>query len=119
MSGMLITSAAAQQAVTAQHDAEAEKLLAAPATTRREFARSDVLAVLADVYDNAPAAQPRMIDMAARLIAGTAKDVFAAHDSLTNGGADNTKNWNTFTYVKQIPLSNSTEAIASAKCEQS
>ena len=47
MSGLLLTALAAQQTVTAQHDAEADKLLPAPATTRREFSQSDVLAVLA------------------------------------------------------------------------
>ena len=67
VSGLLLTSVAAQQTLTAQHDAEAEKLLPAPATTRREFSQSDVLAVLADIYDNTTSAQPRMIDVAARL----------------------------------------------------
>ena len=104
MSGLLLTSLAAQQTVTAQHDAEAEKLLPGPATTRREFAQSDVLAVLADVYDNGVSTQPRMIDIAARLIAENGRDVFAAHDSLSNGGSDSTKNWNTFAFTKQIPL---------------
>jgi hypothetical protein len=104
VSGLLLTSVAAQQMLTAQHDADAEKLLPAPATTRREFAQSDVLAVLADVYDNAAPAQPRVIDVAARLVADNGRDLFAAHDSLTNGGPDSAKNWTTFVLTKQIPL---------------
>jgi hypothetical protein len=90
--------------LTAQHDAEAEKLLPAPATTRRDFQQSDVLAVLADIYDNTAPAQPRVIDVAARLVSESGRDVFAAHDSLVNGGADTSKNWTTFVLTKQIPL---------------
>jgi len=104
VSGLLLTSAAAQQTLTAQHDSEAEKLLPAPATTRREFSQSDVLAVLADVYDNSAPAQPRVIDIAARIVAENGRDQFAAHDSLTNGGTDASKNWTTFAFTKQIPL---------------
>jgi VWFA-related protein len=104
ISGLMLTSLAARQAVTAQHDAEAEKLLPAPATARREFSQSDVLAILADIYDNSAAAQPRMIDLAARLVGDDGRDVFAAHDSLTNGGADSSKNWSTFAFTRQIPL---------------
>jgi len=104
VSGLLLTSVAAQQTLTAQHDAEAEKLLPAPATTRRDFQQSDVLAVLADIYDNTAPAQPRVIDVAARLVSESGRDVFAAHDSLVNGGTDTSKNWTTFVLTKQIPL---------------
>jgi hypothetical protein len=94
VSGLLVTSVAAQQALTAQHDAEAEKLLLAPATARRNFPQSDVLAVLADIYDNNTSTQPRTIDVAARLVADSGRDLFTARDSLTNGGTDNAKVWN-------------------------
>ena len=104
VSGMLLTSLAAQQTLTAQHDAEVEKLLPAPATTRREFSQSDVLAVLADVYDNTTSTQPRMIDVAVRLVTDSGRDAFAGHDSLSNGGPDKTKSWTTFVLTKQIPL---------------
>jgi VWFA-related protein len=104
VSGLLLTSLAAQQTLTAQHDAEVEKLLPAPATTRREFSKSDVLAVLADVYDNNTSTQPRMIDVAVRLVADSGRDAFAGHDSLSNGGPDKTKTWSTFVLTKQIPL---------------
>jgi VWFA-related protein len=104
VSGLLLTSVAAQQTLTAQHDAEAEKLLLAPATTRRTFPQSDVLAVLVDIYDNNTSTQPRTIDVAARLVTDSGRDLFTARDSLTNGGTDNAKVWNTYAFTRPIPL---------------
>ena len=103
-SGLLLTSVAAQQTLTAQHDTEAEKVLPAPATSRRTFAQDDVLAVLAEIYDNNPSRQARQIEMSARLIADGGREIFVARDSLGNGGSDNAKNWETFSFKREIPL---------------
>lgn len=104
VSGLLLTSLSAQQTVTAQHDAEAEKVLPAPATTRRTFAQNDVLGVLAEIYDNNPSRQARQIEMAARLIADSGREVFIARDAVPNGGSDAARNWETFSFKREIPL---------------
>ena len=78
-------------------------MLPAPATSRREFAQSDTLAVLAEIYDNISSQQPRQIDTNVRLLAEDGREVFAARDSLQNGSA---RNWNVYGYTRDIPLQN-------------
>ena len=87
MSGLLLTSVAAQQTPTADPDPLVSKQLPGAATSRRSFPVGDTLAVYAEVYDNNPSRQPRQIDVAVRLIAAQGNDVFTANDSMsTNPG---------------------------------
>ena len=87
MSGLLLTSVAAQQTPTADPDPLVSKQLPGAATSRRSFPVGDTLAVYAEVYDNNPSRQPRQIDVAVRLIAAQGNDVFTANDSMsTNTG---------------------------------
>jgi VWFA-related protein len=104
ISGLLLSSVSAQQVVTPLRDQMADKLLPAPATSRREFAQTDTLALLAEIYDNIPSRQLRQVDMAVRLITEGGLEVFASRDSLVNGGTESTRNWNGFDYTRQIPL---------------
>ncbi len=87
MSGLLVTSVAAQQTPTAEPDLMVSKQLPGAATSRRSFPVGDTLAVYAEVYDNNPSRQSRQIDVAVRLIAAQGNDVFTANDSMsTNTG---------------------------------
>ena len=100
-SGLLITATSAQAMPTAQADAVVAKALPGPATSRREFAQSDTLSVLAEIYDNISSQQPRVIDVSLHLIAESGNEVFVARDSLQNGSA---RNWTAFGYAHDIPL---------------
>ena len=83
MSGLLLTSVAAQQTPTADPDPLTAKQLPGAVTSRRDFPVGDTLAVYAEVYDNNPSRQPRQIDVAVRLISATGRDVFTAADSMS------------------------------------
>jgi VWFA-related protein len=83
MSGLLVTSVAAQQTPTAEPDPLVSKQLPGAATSRRSFPVGDTLAVYAEVYDNNPSRQSRQIDVAVRLIAAQGNEVFTANDSMS------------------------------------
>lgn len=83
MSGLLLTSVAAQQTPTADADPLTAKQLPGAVTSRRDFPAGDTLAVYAEVYDNNPAQQPRQIEVAVRLISAIGSDVFTAADSMS------------------------------------
>ena len=87
MSGLLLTSVAAQQTPTAEPDPQAAKQLPGAVTSRRDFPVGDTLAVYAEVYDNNPSRQPRKIDVAVRLISAQGSDVFSATDSMSTTAA--------------------------------
>ena len=56
MSGLLLARSWADPTMlTPQRDPGAEKLLGAPATSRREFNQAETLAWLSEIYDNTPA----------------------------------------------------------------
>ena len=87
LSGLLLTSVAAQQTPTAEGDPLVSKQLPGAATSRRSFPVGDTLAVYAEVYDNNPSRQPRQIDVAVRLISAQGTDVFSATDSMSTGAS--------------------------------
>jgi VWFA-related protein len=105
LSGLLLSSSAAANVLTPQHDDVSEKLLGAPATSRREFAQNETLRLLTEIYDNLPAQQSRQVDVRVRLVAESGQEVFSSRDSLANG-TGGAKPWSTFTYVGQVPLNN-------------
>jgi len=83
MSGLLLTSVAAQETPTAEPDPLASKQLPGAVTSRRNFRVGDTLAVYAEVYDNNPKREARQIDVAVRLISADGSEVFSATDSMT------------------------------------
>ncbi len=85
LSGLLLTSVSAQQTPTAEPDPAASKELPGAATSRRTFPVGDTLAIYAEVYDNAPAAERAAIDVAVQLISEAGVDVFSAKDSIAAG----------------------------------
>jgi len=104
LSGLLLSSPSTDQTPTAQKDPMVEKLLPGPPTSRREFLRTDTIALAAEICDNSSSRQPRQIDTTVRLLAESGQDAFVAHDSLTNGG--DTNKWDTYVFTKQVPLQN-------------
>jgi hypothetical protein len=99
MSGLLLTAASVQQTFTARVDATVAKLLPAPATSRREFQRSDTLALFAEIYDNSGSTQKRTIDTAVRVLDDAGREIFVARDAVPND-----TNWSVYSLTRQIPL---------------
>ena len=104
LGGILLASASGQQTPSIQPDPVVAKVMPAPATSRREFPRRDLLAVYTEVYDNIESAQARHIDIAARLISENGTEVFAVRDDLTNGGVAPKKPWNIYGYTTEFAL---------------
>jgi VWFA-related protein len=104
MSGLLLSAPSSERVLTALPDPDptVSKLLPGAATSRREFARSDTLSVVTEIYDNTKPRQPRQIDLVTHLLSETGSEVFTARDTLTNG-ADG-KAWNSYAYTCQLPL---------------
>ena len=103
LGGLLITTPSVQQTPSIQPDAIASKLLPAPATSRREFPRSDVLAFYTEIYDNDTSRQARRIDVTVRLIAEDGTNIIVSRDELANGTSGE-KPWESYGFAKQIPL---------------
>jgi VWFA-related protein len=102
LSGMLITAASSQGAMTAMPDPAAPKLLPAPATSRRTFARNDTLTVFAEIYDNRSGNQPSQIDTIVTLTSESGQTVFDTRDTVANpAGA---AHWTAYGLARDIPL---------------
>jgi VWFA-related protein len=108
LSGVLITAASAQSAMTAMPDPAAPKILPGPAVSRRMFARTDTVTVLAEIYDNSSSKQPRQIDTTVALVAESGQEIFHARDSVSNPStpapAGNDGRWSTHGLTRDIPL---------------
>jgi VWFA-related protein len=103
LGGVLITSPSVQQTPSIQPDPVVSKLLPAPATSRREFPQSDVLALYTEIYDNDTSRQARHIDVALRVVSENGTEVLVSRDELVNGTSGE-KPWDIFGYAKRIPL---------------
>jgi len=103
MSGLLLSSPGAPDGLTPQPDPIVERLLGAPATSRRVFTQNETLALMAEIYDNLPAVQLRQFEVTATLLGENGREVFAARDSLTNEPGS-TAHWTTVSYTKPISL---------------
>jgi VWFA-related protein len=103
LSGLLITASSAQNAMTAQPDPAAPKLLPGPATSTRTFSQADLLTVFAEIYDNISRPQARQIDTIVTLVAESGQEVFSARDAIDNTPSNR---WTTFGFTHDIPLKN-------------
>ena len=102
--GLLMTTPSVQQTPSIQPDPNVSKeLLPAPATSRREFPRSDVLALYTEIYDNDSSRQARRVEVIVRLVSESGTDVIVSRDELENG-ASGEKPWEIYGYAKRIPL---------------
>jgi hypothetical protein len=102
LSGVLITAASAEAAMTAMADPAAPKLLPGPAVSRRTFGRDDRLTVFAEIYDNNPNKQSRRIETAVTLTSERGQEVFGARDTVPNPG--DAGHWTAHALVRDIPL---------------
>ncbi len=102
LSGVLITSASANAAMTAMPDPAAPALLPGPAVSRRTFARTDTLTIFAEIYDNSSGRQPRQIDTAVSLVSESGQDAFNARDTVTNPG--DAAHWTAYGLTRDIAL---------------
>ena len=108
LSGLLITAASAQSAMTAMPDPAAPKTLPGPAVSRRTFARTDTVTVFAEIYDNSSSKQPRQIETTVALISESGQEVVRARDSVSNPStpaqAGHDGRWSTYGLIRDIPL---------------
>jgi hypothetical protein len=76
MSGLLLTAPSSERSLAAlpDEDPAVAKILPGAATSRREFARTDTLFLLAEVYDNTKPRRPRQIDLVTHLLAETGSE---------------------------------------------
>jgi VWFA-related protein len=102
LSGVLITAASANSAMTAMPDPAAPKLLKGPAVSRRTFARNDTLTVFAEIYDNSSSRQPRQIDTAVSLVSESGQEVFGARETVPNPG--DAAHWTAYGLTRDIAL---------------
>ena len=79
MSGLLLTSPAANLVPTANPDADFKGVLPGAPTALREFPRSDVLAVFTEVYDNLTKT-PHRVSITSSVLADDGTVVFQAED---------------------------------------
>jgi VWFA-related protein len=103
LGGLLMTTPSVQQTPSIQPDPVVSKLLPAPATSRREFPQSDVLALYTEVYDNDTSRQPRHIDISLRVVSENGTEVLVSRDELVNGTSSE-KPWDIYGFAKRIPL---------------
>jgi VWFA-related protein len=103
LGGLLMTTPSVQQTPSIQPDPVVSKLLPAPATSRREFPQSDVLALYTEIYDNDTSKQPRHIDVSLRVVSENGTEVLASRDEVVNG-ASGEKPWDIYGFAKRIPL---------------
>src|SRR5688572_19290016 len=103
LSGLLMTATSAQGAMTAMPDPDPPKLLPAPATSRRTFARNDTLTVFAEIYDNSSGKQPRQLDTVITMLSEHGQEVFRAAETVDNPTASH---WTTYGLTRAIPLNN-------------
>jgi VWFA-related protein len=106
MGGLLVASNLAQQTPSIQPDKVLEKVMPAPATSRREFSQRDLIAVYTEIYDNMGSAQARHVDIAVRIVSENGTEAFAIRDVLENGGVAPKKPWEIYGYSKEIALKN-------------
>jgi len=104
MSGLLLTSDTARSQFTPQPDDQLPQgSLPAPATSRRAFARGDVLNLFAEIYDNV-SRTPQRIEVITTLVGEDGVAAFASRETLgataAAGDATNAR----IPVMRQIPL---------------
>ena len=103
MSGLLLTSTNAAQVLTVQRDPTIEKILGGSATSRREFARSETLRVMSEIYDNLPADRAHQLPVTAQLMDERGQAVLSSRETIANAG-DPATHWTVYAYARELPL---------------
>jgi VWFA-related protein len=102
--GLLLTALSSQQTPSIQPDPIVAKLLPAPATSRRTFPKSDVIALYTEIYDNMNTRQPRRFDVTVRLLSENGTEAFVSRDEVANNATPGQKPWDVYGYPKEISL---------------
>jgi VWFA-related protein len=79
MSGLLVTSKEAAATVTARGDPELQAFMSMPPVSRRAFARTDDMSVVAEIYDRSGPA-PHTVDIVTTVTSHEGKVVFERRD---------------------------------------
>ena len=103
MSPLLLSSTRAAQVLTVQHDPLAEQRLGAPPSVNREFTTTETLAIMTEIYDNAPSTTARAITVRVGLTDELGRDMYATSEVVPNG-AGAAAPWTALAYRAQIPL---------------
>jgi hypothetical protein len=103
MTGLLLSSTQAAQVLTAQRDTRVEAMLGAPPSVRRTFSPAETLAVMSEIYDNAPSSTARRIQVRLGLQDESGRDVYAAEEQIANGVGAGSQ-WTRLPYQATIPL---------------
>lgn len=109
LSGLLISSAAAGAIPTAGVIAELGNVLPAPPTTVRNFVSGDELALLAEVYDNQPTAQPHSVFITTTLKADGGRTVFSTDEQRSSKELGGKKGG--YGYTARVPLKDLTPGL--------
>ncbi len=101
MSGLALTSTAADRMPTANPDPGFKDVLPSPPTATREFSRADTLALFAEIYDNQTVRHKVAIKTS--VLAGDGQVVFTAGDERSTDELQGKKGG--YGYTARIPLS--------------
>lgn len=102
MSGVAVTSLAAQQVVTMGSEGMIAPLVAGPTTATRDFSRADTLALFAEVYENQPGAPAHKLDLSATMRSEDGRVVFEAKEERSSTELQAGRGG--YGYTPQIPL---------------
>ncbi|MGE0392396.1 MAG: VWA domain-containing protein [Vicinamibacterales bacterium] len=102
MSGVAVTSLAAQQVVTVGSEGMIAPLVVGPTTATRDFSKSDTLALFTEVYENAPGSSPHTIDLSVTLRSSDGRVVFEAKEQRSSTELQAGRGG--YGYTPQIPL---------------
>jgi len=104
MSGLLVTAESAKLQFTPQPDEHLPpQALPGPATSRRAFARGDILTAFAEVYDNMGSRGGPRVEVITTLTGEDGVAAFSSRESLASGDQGSGKNAR-IPIVRQIPL---------------
>ena len=87
ISDVVLTSASSQMVMTAKTDEELKQVLPAPPTAARVFAPGDMLALFAEVYDNAPK-PPHVVDITTSVVTDDGRSVFTTAEERSSDELD-------------------------------
>jgi VWFA-related protein len=101
MSGIVLTAPSANQFMTARPDEHFKDVLPGPPTARREFSRSDTLALFAEVYDN-EGSKPHQVEIATTVRVEGGTSVFQHREERASSELGGARGG--YGYTAQIPL---------------
>jgi len=102
MSGVAVTSLAAQEVVTVGSEGMIAPLVVGPTTATRDFSQSDTLALFAEIYENAAGSTPHTIELSTTIRSSDGRVVFEAKEERSSTELQAGRGG--YGYTPQIPL---------------